>query len=307
MHIRNLSSADLKQPSIITVGVFDGVHRGHQSLVKQLVAEAHATDRAAVVLTFFPHPDVVLRNIEGRYYLTTPDQRANLLLDLGVDLVVTHAFDETVRHMRAADFADQLIAHLNMSSLWATQNFAMGYKREGNIDFLRAQGAAKGFTVKTVELVYADENGDKISSSSVRDALLAGELERANTYLGRPYCMAGEVVHGEKRGRQIGFPTANLAVWEQQLIPQHGVYACYATLGNERFKAVTNIGRRPTFEGDDVTVEAHLLDFDRDIYGQTLNLDFVAHLRDEMKFNGIENLVAQIGRDVEEGRRLLDS
>lgn len=305
MHIQSLSDAQLDRPSLLTIGAFDGVHRGHQFLIEQLVAEARASERAAVVLTFFPHPDTVVKKVTGRYYLTTPQQRADLLLGLGVDVVITHPFDKTVRHMRAVDFVDELRQHLDMTALWATAGFALGYQREGDIDFLRQQGQIKGFTVKTVELVMADENGDRISSQAIRQALTEGNLVRANHYLGRPYRLAGEVIKGERRGHTIGFPTANLSVWEEQIVPQAGVYACLAQLGDDTFDAVTNIGYRPTFGGQSMTVETHLLDFDREIYGQQLALDFIARLRPEKKFDGIEALVAQIRQDIEAGRQVL--
>jgi riboflavin kinase/FMN adenylyltransferase len=305
MHIHSLEEARLDRPSIVTIGVFDGVHRGHQYLLQELVTEANESGRASIVLTFFPHPDVVLKGVEGRYYLTTPEKRAELILDMGVDIVITHPFNEDIRHIRAADFVDRLIEYLNLSAIWATSDFAMGYKREGNVAFLTDQGRQKDFTVKTVQLVTSNNNGDRISSATIRKSLIEGQLERANDFLGRRFQVSGEVVHGEKRGRQIGFPTANVAVWDKQLLPRFGVYACYATLGDQRYKAVTNIGKRPTFAGDDVTVEAHLLDFDQDIYGEILTLEFVANLRDEMKFSGIEALVSQIRSDVKHGRKLL--
>lgn len=306
MHVYALEEVNVTRPSIVTVGVFDGVHRGHQFLVERLVATARERNQNAVVLTFFPHPDVVLKQIDERYYITHPDERARLLLDMGVDMVISHPFDDQIRQMPAADFVSRLLKHLKMSALWATANFALGYQREGNIDFLREQGQAKGFEVETVELIQSDENGDKISSSTIREALLNGEIARANRYLGRPFRISGEVVHGEKRGRQIGFPTANVAVWNEHIRPQNGVYACWAYLGNESFAAVTNVGKRPTFDGKFVTIEAHLLNFDRDIYGKTLTLEFVKRLRGEMKFNGIDELVAQIKQDVEDARVLLN-
>ncbi len=302
-HFRNLTDVQLDRPSMVTVGVFDGLHRGHQFLIQKLVKQAHASDRLAVVLTFFPHPDVVLRGLEGRYYLTSPDMRAHLLGELGVDVIVTHPFDDRVRQVRAKDFVDQLCNHLRLSSLWATADFALGYQREGNIDFLREQGHQKGFTVETIDLLTND--GQVIRSANIRSALREGDISLANHFLGRPYAVGGEVVHGEKRGRQIGFPTANLDSWPQLILPQNGVYACWAYLGDETFKAVTNIGHRPTFSGDGITVEAHLLDFDRDIYGQHLSLDFVERLRGEVKFSSIEALVAQIKQDVINGREIL--
>ncbi|MFN8418207.1 MAG: bifunctional riboflavin kinase/FAD synthetase [Anaerolineae bacterium] len=302
-HFNNLNQIQLDTPSVVTIGVFDGVHKGHQHLIRQLVDEAHRQGHLAVVLTLFPHPDVVLRGLTGRYYLTTPEQKAALLGDLGVDVVITHPFDDQVRHMRAATFVDDLLSHLHMRGLWVTADFALGYQREGNPQFLAAQGKEKDFELRLVDLVMAD--GSTISSSHIRDSLLAGDVTIAAASLGRNYRVAGEVIHGDKRGRTIGFPTANLKVWEQQIIPANGVYACWARLGMERFMAVTNIGIRPTFDGQELRIEAHLLDFDRDIYGQTLDLEFVERLRGEQKFPGFEALIQQIGIDAQRGREIL--
>lgn len=306
-HVMSLEAANPSRPTMVAVGMFDGVHRGHQHLLRRLVADARARDCAPAVLTFFPHPDVVLGRAAGRYYLTSPEQRAALLAALGVELVVTHPFDDHVRHVRAAVFVDQLLARLRMCALWVGPEFALGYKREGNVDFLREQGAQKGFAVEVVNLVTSDENGDIISSSSLRAALNEGAIDRVSRGLGRPYRLEGEVVHGNGRGRTIGFPTANIAVWDQQLLPANGVYAGWAHLDGETFLAVANVGQRPTFDGGFVTVEAHLLDFDRDIYGRHLAFDVVARLRAEQKFNGVEALIAQIQRDIAAGRAVLQA
>ncbi|MBZ0316155.1 MAG: bifunctional riboflavin kinase/FAD synthetase [Anaerolineae bacterium] len=305
-HIQSLENAHLDHPSIVTVGVFDGVHRGHQHLISHLVQAAHASNRLAVVLTFFPHPDVVIRGIQGPYYLTTPDERAALLGELGVDVVITHPFNDQTRQIRAADFVDLLTRHLKMASLWATPDFALGYKREGNVAYLIEQGHQKGFTVETIDLLFTDGNGERISSGRIRAALAEGDVQKVASDLGRYYRVSGIVVDGEKRGRQIGFPTANMAYWEQQVLPKNGIYASLAHLGSETFMAMTNVGVRPTFNGHNITVEPYLLDFDRDIYGQRLDLDFVAWLRGEAKFTSIDDLIARIRQDVEEGRVILE-
>lgn len=302
-HSYDLENARLSQPSVVTIGVFDGVHRGHQHLIRRLVDHAHAQDRQAVAITFFPHPDVVLRHLEGRYYLTTPEQKAQLLADLGVDLVVTQTFDDEFRQIRAAQFVDMMREHVGLAELWVGSDFAMGYKREGDVAFLRRQGQDKGFALEVVDLVAA--SADVISSTTIREALLQGDVERAREGLGRAYSVTGEVIHGEKRGRLLGFPTANLDVWNQQVIPANGIYAGWATLGDERFMAMTNVGVRPHFAGQNVTVEAYLLDFDRDIYGQQVELTFDRYLRPEMKFNGLDELIAQIHDDVRVGRAYL--
>jgi riboflavin kinase/FMN adenylyltransferase len=302
-HFHNLSDAHLEQPSIVTIGVFDGVHRGHQHLIRRLVREARANNHLAVALTFFPHPDIVLRGLEGRYYLTTPEQKADLLIGLGVDCVITQPFNEEVRQIRAAAFVDNLLRHLKMQSLWVGSDFALGYKREGNVPFLRELGQQKGFRVQEIDLISGDSG--KISSSAIREAIQTGEVEQAKAWLGRPYSVTGEVVHGLKRGRQIGFPTANTAVWDEQVLPANGIYAGWARLGSERFMAMTNVGVRPHFDGQTVTVEPYLLDFDRDIYGEQLEVFFEKRLRPEAKFNSLQELIDQIGRDVEEGKRYL--
>jgi riboflavin kinase / FMN adenylyltransferase len=305
MHIYNLSDVQLMKPSVVTIGVFDGVHRGHQTLIQRLVSEAHRTDRLSVVLTFFPHPDRVLRGLTGRYYLTTPEQRAEALGKLGVDCVVTHPFDEATRQMRAVTFVEHLLNYLKMQELWVGKDFALGYKREGNVAFLTEQGRQNNFKVTAIDLIQSNGDG-VISSTMIRQALETGRVEQAAKWLGRSYEVRGEVTQGQQRGRTIGFPTANIAVWEEQVIPENGVYAGWATRQNgERYKAVTNVGVRPTFNGTGVTVEAHLLDFSGDLYGEQIAFTFEKRLRGEKKFNGIQELVDQIAMDAQTGRNLL--
>ncbi len=309
-HVYDLSTLHPERPALLTIGVFDGVHRGHQHLIAHLVSEAHAHHQQAVVLTLFPHPDLMLRGLRGRYYLTSPERKADLLGAIGVDLVITYPFNEAVQHMRAASFVDELLAHLKLAGLWITADFALGYEREGDFAFLESQGVQKGFAVRAIDLLQNGADGYVvISSSTIRAALVAGEVDQATALLGRPYSMTGTVVHGDHRGRTIGFPTANVETWDEQVIPANGVYACFATIEatGERFKAVTNVGQRPTFDGIDTRIEAHLLDFDRDVYGARLTVEFVARLRGEQKFAGIDALVAQIRADAEAGRGLLDN
>lgn len=303
-HIRALSEANLESPAVVTIGVFDGVHRGHQRVIKRLLEAAEAAGAVSVVLTFYPDPELVIRGPQPRYYLTSPDEKARLFGELGVDLVVTHPFDDEVRHVRAAEFVDRLVKHLNMAELWVGEDFAMGYQREGDIAFLEAQAAEKGFVLRIVDLM--DAGGDKVSSSRIRQTLAAGDVEEAQYCLGRPFRVEGEVVVGDRRGQTIGVPTANVAVPDERAIPAHGVYAAWAWVGGQRVKAAVNVGVRPTFDGTRRTiVEAHLLDFDADLYGQTLTLGFVAHLRGEQRFDGVDALVTQIARDVEQARQIL--
>lgn len=303
-HITSLAEAHPARASVVTIGAFDGVHRGHQYLIGELVEFAQSHDLAPVVLTFYPHPEMVLRGFQPGFYLTLPDTKANLLGQLGVELVVTHPFNDEVRHIRAADFVQNLLTHLQMRALWIGSDFAMGYQREGNVDFLSQQGKQRGFEVRVIDLMNA--GGERVSSSRIREALSAGDVIEAARLLGRPHVVVGEVIRGEGRGRTIGVPTANLAIPPELAIPARGVYAGWAELDGQRHAAVVNIGMRPTFDGSGaLTVEAHLLDFGDNLYGKTVQLAFTDRLRDEQKFPGIEALVAQIHRDIELARSQL--
>lgn len=304
-HLRRLQDANMEADSLLSIGVFDGVHLGHQQLIQRLADHARAFGWVAIVLTFYPHPDKVLEQVKTRYYLTTPEKRAELLLKLGVDIVITHPFDDETRYLPATEFIDQLVKHLRLKELWVGADFALGFQREGDVDYLRARGEKRGFSVKAMELIRAQASDQFIRSSTVRDHVRKGNMRAAKALLGRAYSLEGTVVAGQQRGRAIGVPTANLAVWSEQIIPANGVYAAWARLGSETFPAATNIGQRPTFAGDEVTIEAHLLDFDRDIYDKKLELSFVRRLRPERKFGGFEELVMQIQADIAATRRSL--
>lgn len=304
-HFRHLEDAKLDADSLVTIGVFDGVHLGHQQLIRRLVDSARASGNKAIVLTFYPHPDKLLEDVKTRYYLTTPEKRAELLLDLGVDLVITHPFDEETRRLQAAEFVDLLVTNLRIRQIWVGADFALGFQRQGDVRYLRAQGKKRGFEVSAVELITSQSSQQFIRSSTIREHVLNGNMSAAKAMLGRAYALAGPVVLGEQRGRTIGAPTANVKAWSEQIIPANGVYASWARIGEETFQAATNIGTRPTFSGDAVTIEAHLLDFDRDIYGERIELLFEQRLRPEQKFSGLDALVKQIQADIVAARRSL--
>lgn len=304
--VTSLEALRLTQPACLTVGAFDGVHRGHQALIGELVQHAHATGRAAVVITFYPHPSVFLRGRRPSFYLSTPEEKAEHLRALGVDAVVTHTFDAAFAAITADDYVAQLVRHAGLSELWCGEDFALGHNRVGNVAYLRAAGERLGFAVRVRTPVL--EDGEIISSTRIRQCLRDGAVEQAARALGRPFRLSGQVVEGAKRGRTLGIPTANLAVSDERAFPAVGVYACRAHWeGEAPHPAVTNIGFRPTFNSSTptLTVEAHLLDYSGDLYGRALTLDFVARLRPEMKFPGVEALVAQIHADIATARRLL--
>lgn len=268
-----------------------------------MVAAAQEEGARTAVLTFFPHPKRVLLNLTDPYYLSSLEDRVQWLADLGVDIVITHPFNDEVRTTRAADFVEQLCQHLQMCQLWGG-DFALGYKREGDVPFLRALGQEKGYTVQLVNSMV-EYDGALVSSSRVRNSLQAGDVADVAGCLGRPYQIHGTIIKGDQRGRTIGFPTANFDFWTEQLLPANGVYATYVWVDGTRYMAATNVGVRPTVDGSHVTVEAHLLDFDDDLYGQTLRLEFIAHVRSEKKFAGLDELKSQINTDVQQIRTQL--
>jgi len=301
--VNQLSDIPNRVPTLVAIGSFDGVHLGHQAVLRSMVAQAQQLQMRTAVLTFFPHPQRVLRNLNGPYYISTLADRVKWLADCGVDVVITHPFNEEVRHTRAAIFVDQLCTYLDMRQLWGG-NFALGYQREGDVPFLRALGKEKGYTVELVDELVMWQ-GERVSSSRIRRHLEAGEINEANGCLGRPYRLRGMVVKGDQRGRTIGFPTANIAFWHEQVIPENGVYAATAWVGQTSYRAATNVGVRPTVDGSHLTVEAHLLDFNGDLYDKELCLEFHARIRPEKKFSGLEELKAQINADVAQVRAIL--
>jgi len=305
-HLTSLGELSLDE-AWLTIGSFDGVHLGHRRILAQLTAGAHAAAKPAVVLTFHPHPVEVLRGPRQDYYLTDPRQRAALLGECGVDYVVTLPFDRSVAATSAHDFLLQLKEHLGFTQLWVGENFALGKEREGDVLALHALGETLGFTLHVVESV--EIGGEPVSSSRIRRLLRAGDVEMAARLLGRPYRLQGKVIPGDERGRLLGFPTANLSIDEARLMPASGVYVCRAQLGERILGAVTNVGVRPTFEGqpERPLAEAHLLGFLGKIYGQTLEVRFLARLRDEKRFESVEELVTQIDADVERARELLEN
>ncbi|MCE7860245.1 MAG: bifunctional riboflavin kinase/FAD synthetase [Chloroflexi bacterium CFX2] len=304
-HHRFLEELTLKN-SYLTVGVFDGVHRGHREIIHKLVRDAHMNNAPAVVLTFEPHPASVLTGREIRC-LTTSDERADLLFSLGVDTVITQRFTPDLSAVPAHEYMSRLKSHLGLSHLLVGYDFALGRGREGNAPRLTEIGLELGYTVEVVPAL-GDESG-VISSTEIRKLVSIGDMAEAAKLLGYRYRMGGEVIHGEGRGKKLNFPTANIDYPKQKAIPPNGIYACWARLGDERYMAATNIGLNPTFtpERKIPSLEAYLLDFDRDIYGEILTLEFVARLRDEIRYTNVEALIEQIHEDVKQTHVMLSA
>jgi riboflavin kinase/FMN adenylyltransferase len=303
---RNLTDVQLTEPTVLTIGTFDGLHRGHQALVTQLKEAAHKRQALSAVIAFHPRPKTVLApHLTNNDYLTTREEKIRLFEQLGLNVLVLTPFTLQLAQTTAYTFVRLLSDHLNLVELWAGHDFALGKNREGTVEKLREMGQEFNYTVHEFEPLLLD--GEVVSSTRIRRLLLAGDVRQATRLLGRYPTVRGEVVQGARRGHTIGFPTANVAVPSERLIPANGVYATFVRGINDRqrYPGVTNIGVRPSFNEEERTVEAYIFDFDQDIYGQQLTVEFVERLRPEKKFSQVKDLLAQINRDSEQARILL--
>lgn len=294
------------QNTWLTIGIFDGVHRGHQEILRALVSGARAAGAPSVVLTFSPHPAVVLGGKLDFKCLTTPDERAGLLGSYGVDKVVTQTFDRALADQTAGEFMQRLSERLGLRRLFIGYDTALGKGREGNAARLTELGAELGYTVTSIPALK-DENGI-ISSTRIRAEVAAGKVSEAASALSRPYSITGPVVHGDGRGRTLDIPTANIKIPPEKVLPRYGIYACRAWVKGHSHPAATSIGVRPTFFRDAPpapTIEAHLLDFRDDLYGQAVKLEFVKYLRPEEKYGSIEALMEQIKKDIAQTRDII--
>jgi riboflavin kinase / FMN adenylyltransferase len=291
--------------SVLTIGKFDGIHLAHQQLVETIKARASALNVASGMVTFDPHPDTVLNPQGAPPLLTSPQEKRALLEELDLDLLVFLTFDRALMQTRAAEFLAYLTDRLRPRELWVGEDFAMGYQREGNVAFIRAWAEPRGIEVFTIPLVEVE--GERVSGSRIRALLEQGKVDEAARLLGRPPAVSGVVQQGEQRGRTIGFPTANILPDPGHALPANGVYATRTLVpGGDRVPSVTNVGVRPTFDGQRHQIESYLFDWSGDLYGQSITVQFIHRLRPEKKFDGIEALLAQIRADAEQARHLLN-
>lgn len=302
--LRHLERIGRRFPApVLTLGNFDGVHRGHQEILRRLVARARALGGQAVVLTFRPHPAAVLAPERAPQLITDWRGRLEHIAEFGVDAVIVQRFTRAFAAIRAGDFVrDLLVGGLGVRAVVVGHRVTFGHQRAGHADSLRAWGEQYGFAVEVVGPVEA--GGVLVSSSAVRQAIAQGDLARATLLLGRLPSVGGHVVHGQARGRQLGFPTANLQPIGL-VLPPDGVYAVRVRTAAGQRPGVANLGIRPTFAGTARTLEVHLLDWEGDLYRQRLEVIFVQQLRGEQKFDSPQALAAQIARDVARARAVL--
>lgn len=282
----------------ITIGTFDGVHQGHKSILQALVASASASGGESVVITFHPHPRKLLFPQQSLKVLTPLTEKLALLKTSGIDHIVVIPFTEAFSTLSASAYIhDFLVAKFQPAHIVIGYDHHFGQDRKGNIDLLRAYSTACGYAVDEIPAQLIEQAA--ISSTKIRHAIASGDIDTANAMMERPYLLSGTVIEGNKLGRTIGYPTANLKVSdEDQLIPANGVYACIATVSDMSYKAMVNIGYRPTVTDEkQLNIEAHILDFAQDIYGQSLSLNFIKKMRNEERFPSLDALKAQLAQD----------
>ncbi len=300
----DLDQARTSSGSVLTIGTFDGVHRGHRRIIARVAQEARMAGLQAGVLTFVSTPREVLRPDTPVSYLSSLEERIDLLREAGADFVVPVTFDRDLAGVTARDFARQLTDVLAMRRLVVGPDFAMGRRREGTVPVLAEIGVELGFSVITVDEVRNDT--ERVGSSAIRRLIVTdGNVDAATAMLARPYSLSGSVVHGHHRGKALGFPTANISIPARRAVPADGVYVTRARLGNSRLQSVTNVGDNPTFRDEERMIETHILDFDDDIYGQTLGVEFLTRLRGEETFPDADSLVRQMRQDVQNTREYL--
>ena len=303
--ITDITTFTTQQPTVLTIGTFDGVHLGHQKIVERVVTTARQEGLLATVFTFFPHPRMVVQHDKGLKLIHTLEEKKQLLQQLGVDLLVVQPFNEAFAQLTAEEFVSTiLVQRLNVKKVIIGYDHRFGRNRTANIDDMRLFGKKYGFAVEEISVQEVDEVS--VSSTKIREALNKGDVTTAEHYLGTPYSLTGRVVHGLKLGRTLGYPTANIQVTEDyKLIPKDGVYAVYSYIDGRKVYGMMSIGKNPTVEGKGASIEVYFFDFNGDLYDQKLTIEFVQYLREEQKFATIDLLKKQLQDDETAARKAI--
>lgn len=289
---------------VACIGYFDGLHRGHQALINKTIRIAKEKGYRSTLITFDPDPWQVLQKKDKVKHITPLKDKAMLLEEMGLDTLIILHFSSEFSQLSPQDFIDKILCPLSVSDLVVGEDFHFGFKGSGNVQLLKQEKDR----FRTHVLALDQDNNEKVGTTLIIQDLLRGDIEAANRLLGRPFHVRGTVVHGAKQGRKIGFPTANIALSDEYVMPRQGIYAGFAQVRGETYPAVLNIGYNPTFNTrDTMMIESHLLDFHEDIYGETIIQNFIYRLRDEIKFASIEALIEQMKEDVKLGRKLLEN
>jgi riboflavin kinase/FMN adenylyltransferase len=295
--LHNISEFQKGEKTFVTIGTFDGVHFGHQRILEKLVSDAKKAGKKSILLTFFPHPRMVLQKDNSLELINTIEERKNLLAKTGLDYLIIHPFSKEFSRLTALAFVrDILVNQFNVSKLCIGYDHHFGKNREGNITQLQEYSKLYDFDIE--EIPAQDIDDVSVSSTKIRKALAEGNVKTANTYLGYPFMLNGKVVNGKQLGGKIGFPTANIDVEEEyKLIPKTGVYVVRSSVDGKIIYGMMNIGKRPTVDGKHQTIEVHFFDFNQDLYEQSLTVELLYFLRDEHKFDSVEHLISQLQKD----------
>ncbi|GGF10671.1 riboflavin biosynthesis protein [Halobacillus andaensis] len=311
MKIIHLSEKDISQskqvsPCTLAVGFFDGIHRGHQRVILTAKRKAVELGIQSAVMTFDPHPSVVLNHsVKHAKYITPLAEKERILNNAGIDTLFVVHFDKSLASLSPEQFVEKFFVSQNVQHVVAGFDFTFGFKGKGTMKLLPEYARAR-FTTTTIEQV--SEDGEKVSSTRIRDLLAEGDIALVNRLLDRPYRITGEVVTGDRRGRTIGYPTANLSLNSEYYMPKAGVYAVKVIIANQEYKGMANLGFKPTFnDGKVKNLEIHIFDFNQDVYGQEIAVDFYRHIRSEEKFNGVDELISQLKNDEVKSREILAS
>lgn len=288
----------------LAIGAFDGLHKGHQLIIKRAIKIARKNNYPAAVLSFHPHPLKIIAGKNPPPAVVSRHQKISLLEEMGVDYYFEQEFNQEFAHLRAEDFINNiLIDKIKVNTIVVGDDFRFAYKNEGNVDILREMGKIHNFKAEIISQLHASD--DRISSTRIRNLLKAGELKQAKKLLGRPYQICGEVIHGKKRGRKMGFPTANLKLETNYALPPEGVYAVKVNIDQQEYIGAANLGYNPTFNNQEISFEVYLLDFKKDIYGKRLCVDLIEFIRGERQFKSKEELIEQMQQDILYTRQLL--
>ena len=303
--ITDITTFSTQQPTVLTIGTFDGVHLGHQKIIERVVTTARQEGLLATIFTFFPHPRMVVQHDKSLKLIHTLEEKKQLLQRLGVDLLVVQPFNEAFAQLTAEEFVSTiLVQHLNVKKVIIGYDHRFGRNRTANINDMRLFGEKYGFAVEEISVQEVDEVS--VSSTKIREALNKGDVTTAEHYLGTPYSLTGTVIHGLKLGRTLGYPTANIQVTEDyKLIPKDGVYAVYSYIGERKVYGMMSIGKNPTIEGKGASIEVYFFDFNGDLYDRELTIYFLKYLREERKFSSVALLKKQLQDDETTARKAI--
>jgi len=300
---KELAGLSPNKDTLLTIGVFDGVHLGHKYLISRLKEDARQQNLLSGVVTFRQHPQQVLSPRAKPPFLTDLTEKTDLLKNEGVETIIVLSFTHKLAQLRARQFLSLIKKYLRMRGLVIGPDFVLGRNREGNADTLRIIGQDMNFNVTVIPPIMI--NGEVVSSTAIRKALADGDMKKVHNLVGRPFSLHGRVIPGAGRGADLGFPTANLNVDPKQALPADGIYATRVYISSQAYQSMTNIGKRPTFGGSKHLVEVYILDYHGNLYNHELKIDFIQRLRDEKRFGTIEELKRQVTEDVKQGRAIL--